>query len=87
MAQVLNFPIGRDSLYATLSRCERDFVETLLHLFPNYSYDLSGLPKLNPPPAPGVASAVAAAKTIIALIREGGFDIAQIAVEHRETAH
>ena len=68
MAQILKFPIGRDRLYATLSRCERDFVEALLQLAPNYRYELSGLPKLNPSPAPGVASAVAAAKTIIALI-------------------
>ncbi len=72
MAQILKFPSGRERPYATLSRYEREFVETLLHLSPNYRYELSGLPKLNPPPAPGVASAVAAAKTIIALIRDGG---------------
>ena len=55
-----------------LSLDEREFVERLLQVSPNYRYELSGLPRLNPIPAPGVASAAAAAKVVLATIKSSG---------------
>jgi hypothetical protein len=57
--------------FAMLSPGEREFAERLLRAAPNYRYDLSGLPKLDPPPAPGPASAAAAAQAMMAWIKSG----------------
>jgi hypothetical protein len=62
MGAVLQFPSPKDRLLATLSPEEREFAENLLRISPRYRYELSGLPRLNPIPASGVPSAVAAAK-------------------------
>jgi hypothetical protein len=51
-------------LGAKLTAAEREFADLLLYASPNYRYELSGLPRLDP--APGVPSAIAAAKAIIA---------------------
>jgi hypothetical protein len=56
-------------LYATLSPDEQAFAERLLQLNPNYRYDRTSLPKLDPMPAPGLASAIAASKVITRWIR------------------
>jgi hypothetical protein len=53
-------------LCANLSPGERALVEHLLRVSPGYRYELSGLPKLDPTPAPGLASAVAAVKAMTA---------------------
>jgi hypothetical protein len=70
--QVMPFPSERERLFATLSPDEREFVERLLQVSPNYRYELSGLPKLDPMPAPGVESAIAAAKAVGAFHAEWG---------------
>ena len=57
MARVVPFPSERERVFAGLSPNERDFVEHLLRISPNYQYELSGLPKLDPTPAPGLESA------------------------------
>jgi len=54
------------ALLATLTASERDFVEHLLRVAPNFRYELSGRPQLYPRPAPGLESAVAAAKMMTA---------------------
>jgi hypothetical protein len=38
---------------------------------PNYRYDLSRFPPINPAPLPGLPSAVAVAKAMIAAIKNG----------------
>lgn len=48
--------------YRALSPGERTFVEHLLKIRPDYQHQSSGLLKLKPAPAPGLASAIAAAK-------------------------
>jgi hypothetical protein len=48
--------------YRALSPGERIFVAHLLKIRPDYQYQSSGLLKLKPAPAPGLASAIAAAK-------------------------
>ena len=65
MARVVPFPSERERVVAGLSPNERDFVEHLLRISPNYPYELSGLPKLDPTPAPGLKSAIAAAKAVL----------------------
>jgi hypothetical protein len=50
------------TVLATLSPIERDFVEHLLRLAPDYRYERSGRKRVYPPPAPGFESAVLAAK-------------------------
>jgi hypothetical protein len=67
MARVLPFPSERERLLAALSPDEREFVEHLLRVAPNYRYELSGLPKLRPVPAQGVDAAIAAAKAVLAI--------------------
>jgi hypothetical protein len=59
MARVVPFPSERERVF------ERDFVQRLLRISPNYQYELSGLPKLDPTPAPGLKSAIAAAKAVL----------------------
>ena len=62
MALILQFPSREEREYRALSAAERVFVEHLLKIRPDYRYQASGLPKLEPSPAPGLASAIAAAK-------------------------
>ena len=59
----------KQQVYATLSPEEREFAESLLYVHPNYRYDRSGLPKLDPIPAAGLASAVAGAKVLTAWVK------------------
>ena len=51
-----------------LSLFKRAFANLLLLGMPNYRYDRSRLPPLDPPPKPGLPSTVAAAKAIGRLI-------------------
>src|SRR4051812_29718740 len=69
MACAYHFLLAKERLYATLAPDERAFAERLLQLDPKYRYDRSGLPKLNPVPAAGLASAVAAARVVPTWIR------------------
>lgn len=62
MAVILQFPSREAREFRALSPGERAFVEHLLKIRPDYRYQGSGLPKLKPAPAPGLASAIAAAK-------------------------
>ena len=64
MAIILQFPAHEQREYRALSPGERAFVEHLLKIRPDYRYQGSGLPKLKPAPAPGLASAIAAAKVM-----------------------
>jgi hypothetical protein len=59
---------------AMLAPDERCIAESLLNVSPNYRYELSGLPRLDPPPAPGAESAAAAAKAMMAWVRSRRFD-------------
>ena len=61
MAVAHQFLVAKQQLYASLAPDERAFADRLLQLDPQYRYDRSGLPKLDPIPAAGLASAVAAA--------------------------
>ena len=47
-----------------LSPAERRLVEGMLRLMPGYRYDLSRLPKIDPPPAPGLPSVLAMLRAI-----------------------
>ena len=59
-------PGGEQSrLLAALSPDERYIAESLLNAMPGYRYEMSGLPSLEPLPAPGAASAAAAAKAML----------------------
>ena len=73
MAEILEFP-ERRRLFANLSPEEREFTENLLRFAPNYRYEVSGMPKLDPPPAPGPAAAAAAVKAMMAWIRSRRYD-------------
>jgi hypothetical protein len=68
MADIRPFRPSKEQLYARLSPAERQFAERLLEVAPNYRYDRSGMPKLDPMPAAGIASAAAAAKVAIGWI-------------------
>ena len=61
MAVAFGWLAVEEEFYAILSSDERAFADRLLDLDPHYRYDRSGLPKLDPVPAAGLASAVAAA--------------------------
>ena len=52
----------------TMTPAERRLAEFLARLKPAYRYDLSRFPKIDPPPPPGLPSAIAAAEAIIARI-------------------
>jgi hypothetical protein len=69
MAVAHQFCPLKQQVYATLSPEERELAQSLLHVNPNYRYDRSGLPKLDPTPAAGLASAVAAAKVLAAWVK------------------
>ena len=72
MVEIIEFPERR--VFAGLSPEEREFAENLLRFAPNYRYELSGMPKLDLPPAPGPASAVAAVKAMMAWIKARRYD-------------
>ena len=61
-AELENMPQSWETLIARM----------LLRHMPHYRYDLSRLPKLDPPPRPGVPSALAAARAILVKIDGGG---------------
>ena len=69
MAAAYQFLVAKQQLYASLAPDERAFADRLLQLDPKYRYDRSGLPKLDPIPAAGLASAVAAARAVPGWIR------------------
>jgi hypothetical protein len=71
MSSSLQFPSREQRDYRALSPGERAFVEHLLKVRPDYRYQDNGLPKLKPVPAPGLASAIAAAKLIRWCATEG----------------
>ena len=53
-----------DPLLTDLSPAEQRFVDGILKMMPAYRYDLSRLPKIDPPPAPGLPSVLAALRAI-----------------------
>ena len=71
MAIILQFPYCEQRDFQRLSSGRRAFVEHLLQIRPDYRYQGSGLPKLKPAPAPGLASAIAAAKIMSWCSTEG----------------
>lgn len=63
-------PGGEQSrLLAALSPDERYIAERLLNAAPDYRYEMSRLPGLEPPPPPGAASAAAAAKAMLSWLK------------------
>jgi len=69
MAVAHQFCPLKEQVYATLSPEEHEFAESVLHVHPNYRYERSDLPKLDPIPAAGLASAVAAAKVLTVWVK------------------
>ena len=67
----MSFPSEKDRLYAELSPAQRVYADFLLRVIPNFRYELSGRPRLNPMPAPGLESAVAAAKMVSVMLQAG----------------
>ena len=61
-------------LLAALPADESCIAESLLKAAPNYRYELSGLPKLDPMPAPGPESAAAAAKAMLSWVKSRRLD-------------
>ena len=47
---------------------QRALAESLVRLIPDYRYDLTLLPPLDPPPAPGLPSAIAVVEAITAYL-------------------
>ena len=68
----MSFSSEKERLYADLSPAQRAYADFLLRVIPNFRYELSGRPRLNPMPAPGLESAVAAAKMVSVLLQAGG---------------
>ena len=60
----VKLPSREEREYRALSHGERIFVDHLLKIRPDYRYQSGGLLKLKPAPAPGLASALAAAKVM-----------------------
>jgi hypothetical protein len=67
----MSFSSEKERLYADLSPAQRAYADFLLRVIPNFRYELSGRPRLNPMPAPGLESAVAAAKMVSVLLQAG----------------
>lgn len=65
MVRIMSLLSESERRFGALSPKEREFVDHLLKVAPNYSYELSGLPQLDPNPAPGLESAIAAAKAVL----------------------
>lgn len=74
MAETVLLGAFQNRIVAQLAPDERHIAESLLKAAPNYRYDLSGLPRLDPPPAPGPESAAAAAKAMLAWIKSRRLD-------------
>ena len=68
----MSFSSEKERLYADLSPAQRGYADFLLRIMPNFRYELSGRPRLYPMPAPGLESAVAAAKMVSVLLQAGG---------------
>lgn len=73
MGELVSLAAYRDRR-ANLTRPERIFAESLLKVAPDYRYACSGLPRLDPPPAPGPESATAAAKVMMAWVNSRRLD-------------
>jgi len=65
------FSSEKERLFADLSPAQRAYAELLLRVVPNFRYELSGRPRLNPMPTPGLESAVAAAKMVSVMVQVG----------------
>ena len=55
----------------TLTPAQLGVVECILRLMPNYRYDLSRFPPLDPVPEPGLASVIAMVEVVTARIEAG----------------
>jgi hypothetical protein len=53
---------------SAMSPVQRALAENIVRLMPNYQYEFSDFPKLDPPPPPGLPSAVAAVEAVMARI-------------------
>jgi hypothetical protein len=60
MGETVLLRASQKRLFANLPPDDSQIAENLIWAVPNHRYDLSGLPKLDPPPAPGPASGPAA---------------------------
>jgi len=67
----MSFASEKERLFAGLSPAQRAYAEVLLRVVPDFRYELSGRPRLNPVPAPGLESAVAAAKMVSVMVQVG----------------
>ena len=74
MSETVLLGADQNRVLAMLAPDERCIADSLLNAAPNYRYDLSGLPRLDPPPAPGPESAAAAAKAMVAWIKSRRLD-------------
>ena len=74
MAEIVSLEAYRNLRFGDLTRHERHIAESLLKVAPDYRYVCSGLPKLDPPPAPGPESAAAAAKAMMGWVKSRRFD-------------
>ena len=74
MSETLLLGAEQDRVLAMLASDERHIAQSLLKARPNYRYELSGLPRLDPPPAPGPESAAAAAKAMMAWVKSRRLD-------------
>ena len=67
----MGFSSEKERLFADLTPAQRAYAEVLLRVVPDFRYELSGRPRLNPMPAPGLESAVAAAKMVSVMVQVG----------------
>jgi len=74
MSDTVLLGADQDRVLARLASDERYIAESLLKAAPNYRYELSGLPRLDPMPAPGAESAAAAAKAMMAWVKSRRLD-------------
>ena len=74
MAEIVLLEACRNRRFVNLPRPERIIAESLLKVAPDYRYDCSGLPRLDPPPPPGPESAAAAAKAMMRWVKPRRFD-------------
>ena len=74
MGEILLLEAYRNRRVLNLPRAERMIAESLLKVAPDYRYECSGLPRLDPAPAPGPESAAAAAKVMMAWVKSRRVD-------------
>ena len=74
MGEIVSLQAYRNWRLANLTRPERLIAESLLKVAPDYRYACSGLPKLDPMPAPGPESAAAAAKVMMGWVKSRRFE-------------